>query len=293
MLFRFLARQWIHATASRVVQRAVRQAGSPPGQEGEPQQGHLPVELPRCDVAVICADPAESMGLRGLLREVLTTRCASLLEHAGQLGGRRVVIAEGGSGAGQAVTATEDIIQMHQPRWVIAAGFATALSATLEHEHLLMADPVMDQAGNRLELGTRWDEVAIEREKELHLGSLLSLEQVAHTPRERRHLARSHGALALDIESIGVARACRAQQVPCMVVRVITETLDEEFPSEVTTLIQQNTTAGKLGAFTGAMFGRFSSVKDIWQLKDRAYRASDRLGRYLASVIRQLPVADD
>ena len=41
------------------------------------------------------------------------------------------------------------------------------------------------------------------------------------------------------------------------------------------------------------MFRRFSSVKDIWQLKDRAYRASDRLGRYLASVIRQLPAAED
>ncbi len=293
MLFRFLARQWIHATASKVVKRAVHQARAAAEQEDEPRQEQLPAELPRCDVAVICADPTESMGLRGLLEEVLTTRCASLLEHAGQLAGRRVVIAEGGSGSEQAVTATEDIIQMHQPRWVIAAGFATALSATLEHEHLLMADPVMDEAGNRLELGTRWDEVAIEREQELHLGSLLSLEQVVHTPRERRRLAREHEALALDIESIGVARACRDQQIPCMVVRVITETLDEELPAEVTTLIQQNTTAGKLGAFTGAMFRRFSSVKDIWQLKDRAYRASDRLGRYLASVIRQLPVVDD
>lgn len=293
MLFRFLARQWIHATASNVVKRAVHQARAPSEQEDEPRQEQLPAELPRCDVAVICADPTESMGLRGLLEEVLTTRCASLLEHAGQLAGRRVVIAEGGSGSEQAVTATEDIIQMHQPRWVIAAGFATALSAAFEHEHLLMADPVMDQAGNQLELGTCWDEVAIEREQELHLGSLLSLEQVVHTPRERRRLAREHGALALDIESIGVARACRDQQVPCMVVRVITETLDEELPAEVTTLIQQNTTAGKLGAFTGAMFRRFSSVKDIWQLKDRAYRASDRLGRYLASVIRQLPVGDD
>jgi hypothetical protein len=61
----------------------------------------------------------------------------------------------------------------------------------------------------------------------------------------------------------------------------------------VTTLVQQNTTAEKLGAFAGAMFGRFSSVKDIWRLKNRAYRASDRLGRYLASLIRQLPAVDD
>jgi adenosylhomocysteine nucleosidase len=295
MLFRFLARQWIHATASRMVERAVRQARAPSEQqeEEEPEKEHLTSQLPPCDVAVICADPTESMGLRGLLEDVLTTRCASLVEHAGQLAGRRVVIAEGGSGSKSAATATEDIIQMHQPRWVIAAGFATALAAEFEHEHLLMADPVMDAAGNQLQLGTCWDEAAIEKKQELHLGSLLSHEQVVHTPRERRRLAREHGAVALDIESIGVARACRQQQVPCMVVRVITETLDEELPLEVTTLIQQNTTAGKLGAFTGAMFRRFSSVKDIWQLKDRAYRASDRLGRYLASVIRQLPAAED
>jgi len=99
MLFRFLARQWIHATASRVVERAVRQARAPSEQEDEPEQEHLASQLPPCDVAVICADPTESMGLRGLLEDVLTTRCASLVEHAGQLAGRQVVIAEGGSGS--------------------------------------------------------------------------------------------------------------------------------------------------------------------------------------------------
>tara|TARA_B100000809_G_scaffold18982_1_gene16817 strand:- start:3903 stop:4787 length:885 start_codon:yes stop_codon:yes gene_type:complete len=294
MFFRFLARQWIQATASRAVANAVgRPADAAPRDDGEKGQQHLAARIPRCDVAVICADHVEAMGLRGLLEEVVTTRCASLLEHAGWLAGRRVIIAEGGTGKEQAATATGDIIQMYKPRWVIASGFAVALVAGLEHEHLLMADPVMDPEGTRLELGTRWDQQAIKKQEELHLGPLLSQYKLVYTPVEREALAGLHGAIAVDIESMAIARVCSQQQVPCMVVRVITETLDEEIPVEVTNMIKQNTTAGKLGAFTGAIFRRFSSVKDMWRLKDRAFRASDRLGRYLVSVIEQLPVADD
>ena len=293
MFLRFLARQWIQATAKGAVANAVGRPGDAEPGDGETGQKQLAAQLPRCDVAVVCADHLEAMGLRGLLGEVVTTRCASLLEHAGLLAGRRVIIAEGGTGEEQAAAATMDIIQMRKPRWVIAAGFAAALVAELEHEHLLMADPVMDSKGTRLQLGTRWDEQAIESQEELHLGPLLSHHKLVYTPNEREALGEQYGAVAVDIESMGIARACRQKQVPCMVVRVITETLGEEIPVEVTNMIKQNTTAGKLGAFTGAMFRRFSSVKDMWRLKDRAYRASDRLGRYLASVIQQLPQADE
>jgi adenosylhomocysteine nucleosidase len=288
MLFRFLARQWIQVTAKNAVVEMARRSGEAQ-QEGDREQEHINATLPPCDVAVICADHIESMGLRGLLEDVVTTRCARLLEHAGHVAGHRVVIAEAGTGAENAGLATEDIIQMHHPRWVIAAGFATALDPSLQHQHLLMADPVVDSQGSQLQLGTSWDQEAMEGQEELHLGALLSHEEIVHTPSERQQFAKQYDAMAVDIETIGIARACQEGQVPCLVIRVITETLDEEFPIEVITMIQQNTTAGKLGAFTRAMFHGLGSVKEMWNIKDRAFKASERLGRYLVSVIRQLP----
>jgi|GEM_PF-430600 adenosylhomocysteine nucleosidase len=303
MLFRWLARQWVQATAQRVVSDAMPGRSRAPADAEQPladeagegaaaaeSQQPMPYHLPHCDVAVICGDSVESSGLRKLMDDVVTTRCPRLLEHAGQLAGRRLIIAESGTGTQQAMDATDDIIQMHKPGLVIAAGFATALDESMQHFHLLMGDPVQDAAGEQFQLGSRWDEDQLAAMPDLHLGPLLSLPEIITSLERRKELAEQYDALAVDMESLAIARSCRQHQTSCMTVRVITEMLTEEFPAEVTGLAGQQTTARKLGAFARALVHRPSSVKDMWRLKNRAYKASEKLGRFLVSLIGQLPV---
>jgi adenosylhomocysteine nucleosidase len=54
-------------------------------------------------------------------------------------------------------------------------------------------------------------------------------------------------------------------------------------------LLEQKTLAGKVGAAAGAVLKRFSAAKDLWQLREDALKASDRLAKFLAGVVGQLP----
>ena len=51
--------------------------------------------------------------------------------------------------------------------------------------------------------------------------------------------------------------------------------------------------ASKLGAAAGAIMKRFSAAKDLWKLREDALKASDRLAKFLASIVEQLPKAND
>lgn len=296
MLFRWLARQWIHATAERVVSEAVSDTGEERpvagdvAKEEEPLDEEVPCQLPGCQVVVICGDSVEAGGLRSMMQDVITTRCSRLLEHAGGVIGRRVVLVESGSGPQAARDATEDVIQMHNPPLVIAAGFATGLCSLLEHEHILLADPIQSPEGTQVRLGSSWDRDHVQAQPDLHLGPLLSHSETLTNPDEKKLLAEQQDVLAVDMESLTIAEICRQHGTACMVIRVITETLEEGFPSEVLGLAQQQTTSARLGALSRALFGRPSSMKDLWKLKQRAYKASDKLGRFLISLIDQLPV---
>ena len=73
-------------------------------------------------------------------------------------------------------------------------------------------------------------------------------------------------------------------------VRIITEAVDDQLPIEIEVLLEQKSLAAKLGAATGALFRRPSSVKDMWKVKEDALKASDRLARFLVDVVGQLPL---
>ena len=53
-------------------------------------------------------------------------------------------------------------------------------------------------------------------------------------------------------------------------------------------ILEQQSLAQKLGAATGAVFRRPSSVKDMWNLRERALVASDRLAKFLTQLIPQI-----
>ena len=59
-------------------------------------------------------------------------------------------------------------------------------------------------------------------------------------------------------------------------------------PPEVEKLLNQKSLAGKLGAAAGAIFQRPSSIKDMWALNEQALKATDRLAKFLVSMMPQL-----
>jgi len=240
------------------------------------------------DVVVLFSLGLESGGLVDRMSEVVTTRCATFVERCGRLGDRSLVIAESGTGCEAAERATLDVIQLHRPRWVVSAGFAAALSDSLHRGHMLMPNSLVDQHHDPLEVGFRIDPAVVEANPSLHVGRLLTIDRLVRHRQEKEQLAAQYDAIACDMESMAVARACREQQVGFLSVRVVSDQMDERLPPAIERMLDQNTVAAKVGVATRALFQRPGTIKDMWRLRETAIRASDRLAQFLVGVLPQL-----
>ncbi len=116
----------------------------------------------------------------------------------------------------------------------------------------------------------------------------MTADRVIRLPDEKQALGQQHDAMAVDMETFAVAEVCQRREVRFLAVRVINDTVDEELPVDVEHLLEQKTMPGKLGAATGAIWRRPSSLKDMYQLRENALVASERLAKFLDGMVKQL-----
>jgi len=163
------------------------------------------------------------------------------------------------------------------------------LAPQLRQGDIVMPRQLADTSGRELEIDFGIASETLAANPRLHLGRLLSVDRVIYQASEKRALGEKHNAVAVDMESLAVAEVCRSRKVRFLAVRVISDTVEHELPADVDRLVRQNSRAGRLGAATAAIFRRPSSVKDMWQLKEDALVASQRLATFLSGIIPQLP----
>jgi adenosylhomocysteine nucleosidase len=290
MVFRYLLRNWLHGAAQREIHQRVMEAAqeqlraTAEGVEG--RQSGRPAEP--CQLGVVLALGIEAGGLEDLLEGVVATQGHGLLVREGRLKDRRLALILSGHGRRRAARATEALIAGHRPEWVLSAGFAGGLSPQLKRYDILVADHLVDAAGNQLAIDLRLGPPLPAAARGVHVGRLLTADHVVRLPDEKRSLLQQYGALAVDMESFAVAEVCRRRQVRFLAVRVINDTADDALPPDVEKLLAQQTFAAQLGAAAGAIWRRPSSFKDIYKLKEDALLASDRLARFLAGIVEQL-----
>ena len=210
-----------------------------------------------------------------------------MLSIEGDIDGHHCVIAETGVGQEAAGDIAMYLVRSHEPKWVISAGFAAALHTDLRRGHIVMSNEVKNTEGTAIPVGLSVDESSAS--PSLHFGSLLTVDKLLRKRDDKQSLGEQHDALACDMESFAIARVCQAVKAKLLCVRIITDTLDDELPAEIEQMASQESLAGKLGAATGAIFNRPSSVKDMWKLKEDALKATDRLAKFLRGVVEQLP----
>ncbi len=291
MLLRYLVNTWLRQAAQEKLQEAVSDfakgaAESAPADEHEPALADAPP--PPCAAAFLFALGVESGGFVDRLHDVDRRRFRTRIEYDGTLQDRRVLAVDSGVGGELAAQAAERLIARHQPAWVVSAGFAAALQEDVRRGHVLMADTVVDAAGQEWSVGLKMDPQAVAATRGLHVGRLLTVDRLIHAAEERRMLGEQFNAAACDMETAAVAEVCRRRKTRFLSVRVISDALADELPPELETLLNQKTSAAKLGAAAGAIFRRPSSVKDMWRLKEEAIKASDRLAKFLEGVLPQL-----
>jgi len=292
-MWQLLLRNWLMQTAREQMQQAARSAakGESPGaaQESTGEPGtEAPAEPQVCHVGLIFALGIEAGGLVDRLSGVIATAGAGFVAREGGLDGRRLVIVESGAGRDSAARSTEALIAGHEPKWIISAGFAGSLHSDLKPGHILMADEVIDTSGHRLKIDLNITPEQVAASPGLHVGRLVTVDSVVHRAADKLALGKATGALAVDMETLGVAEVCRQEKVKLLSIRVISDAVDRELPADVDLLVRKKTTAGRVGAATGAIFRRPSSLKDMWKLREDALVASERLAKFIVGVVRQL-----
>ncbi len=252
-------------------------------EQGPPKRGP---EI--CHVGLVFALPIEAGGFVDKLSGAIKTAGAGFVAREGGLAGRRIVAIESGAGCEHASQATEALILGHRPQWIISAGFAGGLDERLKQGDILMADSIAAPDGRNLAIDFK-----MPPEPHLHVGRLLTVDRVIADPAEKRSLGEQHAALAVDMETLGVAEVCSREKVRFLSVRVIIDEVDRTLPRDIDLLVKKKSTAGRLGAAAGAIVRRPSSVKDMWQLKEDALVGSERLAKFLAGIVEQLPRKDE
>jgi adenosylhomocysteine nucleosidase len=200
-----------------------------------------------------------------------------------------IVAAISGAGGGAAAKATSAVIDGHLPHWVISAGFAGSLVETLAPLDILLADSLVDRAGHQLTVDIQYDAHQRPQAPRIVTGRLLSVDRIVRTAEEKRQLFEEYGAMAVEMESYAVAMECERRQMRFLAVRVVSDGVDAQLPEDVERLMQARSLAASAGALAGTLWRRPGIAKDLWQLRETALAAGDRLATFLSVLLHELP----
>lgn len=165
-------------------------------------------------------------------RKVVKGQCVSLT--------KTLLLAYSGAGANNAQAAAQLLIAQGATR-LISWGCAGALSAGLQSGDLVLADTLIAADGETITVNTDWhhhvksllSKVACESKFALRCGALLESKTLVATSRAKQQLHQQTKALALDMESIAVAKVAQQHALPFLAIRAIADPVTMDLPQAV------------------------------------------------------------
>lgn len=280
MLLRHLVSQFLQSQAQAAFSEAIQKKNAP--REGQPAPHATPLFV---DGLLLYPSELDGGGVLDLTKEQQTSYCERFTERLGVFAGRRVALIEVGEGP-KAREVTADALKLIRPLWIISFGFASGLAPEVRRGQIVMATRVVNERGDFCRAG-----LALAAGQSpppgIHWSDLLTVDKLPESTEQKRSLAKL-GAVAWDADSYFIASAASAE--PTFIsVRIISEGINDELPKALKVFREQKTLAGKLGAATGALLDQPASLQKMWKLRDDAIKLSDRLAKFLAGVVEQLP----
>jgi adenosylhomocysteine nucleosidase len=182
-------------------------------------------------VAVVAALPEEIAPLARRLADAKPQPVGRWIECA--IEDREICLMSCGDGARSAHRSVRALLAATQPQVLIGIGSGGGLSANLAVGDLMVADRVLDEASGRAFApgGSRW----LERGRAagtLRRGTIVSAEAIAWRREDKIRLARlaSSTSAVVDLESGAWAAVATEAGVPFVIVRGVSDALDETLP---------------------------------------------------------------
>lgn len=288
-MWQYLLRNWAYGKAREHVQKAAMDAVRERAGEQHDEEDSRDRDL-RCDVLLVASSSSELGSLASELQGEVGIKGEGFRAIYGVTHGRRVVVTYARKFQRSRQDVVRTLIEAHRPRWVIACGFVSGLSERLRRGQMFIAQRILSDDGERVLLDMKMEEA--DGKPAIRIGSLLSTTRDYHRQSQKKQLAEQSETDAVELYAYEIAKACQAERTPLLAVHVISDTAGDDLPQDIRAFLEQESTAGKLGAATGALMNRLSSVKDLWQLKEDSLLASESLGKFLGQMLEQLPPAE-
>lgn len=241
-------------------------------------------DFTHADIGIVHATAMEVSPFLNRCERVRKYEGGKFTFRGAKFGDIRIAFVQCGMGADAARRGTQALIDGHSPKWIISAGFSGALQPELKVGHIVVGESLIDAEGQELTIDMK---MPADPAHGLHVGRLLMLDRIVRTVAEKKELSERHRALAVDMESLAVARLCREAKIRFVAIRAISDDLSADLPAEIMTLVG-DTGAVRIGAALGAIWKRPGSVKEMWRLRELASKAADRLATFLEGVVEQL-----
>jgi adenosylhomocysteine nucleosidase len=241
-------------------------------------------------IAVTFALPAESQKFLRCLKNKARVERNGITVIRGEINHRPIEVLHTGVGENvcrkrmaKFLSATGPIRRGEQQQHfdcLISAGFAGALNDQLHLGDLLLAKnfSTVELDQNRSSLSSL----------PIHFADLLTVPALISSCEERNRLALTSGAVAVDMETEFIARACAAQGIPLLSLRVISDTPRELFPAPPDVLFdieRQQTHMLRLAMY---FLAHPNHVLRLIKFARRIAQARKTLAASLTEVVRKL-----
>jgi len=205
-----------------------------------------------------------------------------------------VTLLETGEGTDNARRVLEAWVEQNTARAIVSIGFAGALSQALQAGDLVIVSKVRDGVAQP-------DKALLSAAGTVHLAEVPVHDGIAITTDQIIWLAESKRALAatlepneigiVDMESTAIAGVCARHELPFIIVRSITDLLDEDLP------LNFNLYRGEDGCVDSARIVKAAllrprALSGLMELRRRSELCAQRMAdfvRVLASLISQRP----
>jgi adenosylhomocysteine nucleosidase len=231
-------------------------------------------------IAVTFALPAESSAFLRRLGSKSRSHRQGIKTIHGKIDTRTIEVLHTGVGEKICRARIGKFLQDRQFDGLISAGFAGALTDQLHTGDLLLAENFLtiELKETHLDLGSF----------PIHRAALLSAPSIIDSIEERRKIAQTTDAAAIDMETEFIARACAEHGIPLLSLRAVSDTPSEPFPAPAKILFdieQQRTNAIKLSLY---LLRHPAAIPRLVLFARRIARARKSLANALVNIVANL-----
>jgi adenosylhomocysteine nucleosidase len=247
------------------------------------------------DLGFVFAMPMEAAGVADVLKQSQTTQGDGRTFHTGFFHGYRTAVVESGVGQENAGRAANVLIEVFKPKRLISAGYAGGLAKRLKQFNVCFPEILVRESDGKTlyvsnsipeNIGTLADYKKTSSVSEKLNGKLILLttDVVVGSPKQKLLLYHQTGAELVDMETFAVADVCQKRRIPMLAVRIILDTADEQIPKDIQRILKnaEKGVARLTGSVLGSICSRPSSMLDLFSLRQRALRATDKLAKHIA-----------